>query len=69
MSTSVVVIGAGVIGLTTALLLQKKGYQVTIVAKYVPGDMNIEYTSPYSGNMHSQFFLHLPCIRLNKHNE
>jgi D-amino-acid oxidase len=51
MSTSVVVIGAGVIGLTTALLLQKKGYQVTIVAKYVPGDMNIEYTSPYSGNM------------------
>ncbi|KAI9279047.1 FAD dependent oxidoreductase [Umbelopsis sp. AD052] len=49
MSTSVVVIGAGVIGLTTALLLQKKGYQVTILAKYVPGDMNIEYTSPYSG--------------------
>ncbi|KAG2174859.1 hypothetical protein INT43_005921 [Umbelopsis isabellina] len=49
MSTNVVVIGAGVIGLTTALLLQRKGYRVTIVAKYVPGDMNIEYTSPYSG--------------------
>ncbi|KAM3581744.1 hypothetical protein VKS41_005905 [Umbelopsis sp. WA50703] len=49
MSTNVVVIGAGVIGLTTALLLQKKGYCVTVVAKYVPGDMNIEYTSPYSG--------------------
>ncbi|CAO3688713.1 unnamed protein product [Umbelopsis vinacea] len=49
MSKHVVVIGAGVIGLTTALLLQKKGYQVTIVAKYAPGDMNIEYTSPYSG--------------------
>lgn len=49
MSTQVVVIGAGVIGLTTALLLQRKGYQVTIVAKYVPGDMNVEYTSPYSG--------------------
>ncbi|KAJ2955166.1 hypothetical protein NQZ79_g8795 [Umbelopsis isabellina] len=48
MTTNIVVIGAGVIGLTTALLLQRKGYRVTIVAKYVPGDMNIEYTSPYS---------------------
>jgi glycine/D-amino acid oxidase-like deaminating enzyme len=55
MSKHVVVIGAGVIGLTTALLLQKKGYQVTIVAKYAPGEMNIEYTSPYSGNRESIF--------------
>lgn len=48
--TNIVVIGAGVTGLTTALLLKQKGYKhVIIVAKYIPGDMNIEYTSPYAG--------------------
>ncbi|KAI8087631.1 uncharacterized protein B0P05DRAFT_569582 [Gilbertella persicaria] len=43
------VIGAGVIGLTTALLLQQKGYDVTIIADYFPGDKHIEYTSPCAG--------------------
>ncbi|KAI8375655.1 hypothetical protein EDC96DRAFT_600222 [Choanephora cucurbitarum] len=43
------VIGAGVIGLTTALLLRQKGYSVTIIAKHFPGDNDIEYTSPYAG--------------------
>jgi glycine/D-amino acid oxidase-like deaminating enzyme len=47
---SIIVIGAGVVGLSTALRLKQKGYKkVTIVAKYVPGDMCIEYASPYAG--------------------
>lgn len=46
----IIVIGAGVVGLSTALRLKQKGYKkVTIVAKYVPGDMCIEYTSPFAG--------------------
>ncbi|CAO3627037.1 unnamed protein product [Mucor fragilis] len=46
----VIVIGAGVIGLSTALQLKQKGYKnVMVVAKYVPGDMSIEYTSPFAG--------------------
>ncbi|KAG2200068.1 hypothetical protein INT47_007713 [Mucor saturninus] len=50
MDTQIIVIGAGVVGLTTALVLKQKGYQhVTVVAKYVPGDMCVEYTSPYAG--------------------
>ena len=41
---------AGVSGLTTALLLAKrKGTTVTIVAKHMPGDYDIEYTSPWAG--------------------
>ena len=40
---------AGVSGLTTALLLSKKGHSVTIVAKHSPGDYDIEYTSPWAG--------------------
>ncbi|KAG0183173.1 hypothetical protein DFQ29_009249 [Apophysomyces sp. BC1021] len=38
------VIGAGVTGLTTALLLRMKGYDVTILAKDFPGDDNSEST-------------------------
>jgi len=40
---------AGVTGLTTALVLQREGYEnITIVAKYMPGDRSIEYTSPWA---------------------
>jgi D-amino-acid oxidase len=47
---TVIVIGAGVTGLTTALTLKRMGYpKVTVVAKYIPGDMCVEYTSPYAG--------------------
>ncbi|KAI8099600.1 uncharacterized protein BX664DRAFT_321698 [Halteromyces radiatus] len=46
---SITVVGSGVTGLTTALLLVEKGYNVTIVAKHFPGDDNIEYTSPFAG--------------------
>lgn len=44
------VIGAGVIGLTTALLLQKKGYHVTIISDHFPTDKRSPYyTSPNAG--------------------
>ncbi|MCJ1287155.1 hypothetical protein MMC26_006503 [Xylographa opegraphella] len=46
----IVVVGAGVSGLTTALLLSKNpAYRVTVVAKYMPGDYDIEYASPWAG--------------------
>jgi D-amino-acid oxidase len=41
---------AGVTGLTTALLLTRKSedYNITIVAKHLPGDTDLEYTSPWA---------------------
>ncbi|KAL2267305.1 hypothetical protein VTJ83DRAFT_4582 [Remersonia thermophila] len=45
----IVVVGAGVSGLTCALLLAKQGHAVTVVAKHMPGDYDIEYTSPWAG--------------------
>ncbi|KAE9570800.1 D-amino-acid oxidase [Colletotrichum fructicola] len=49
-TTNIVVLGAGVSGLTTALLLSKnKANSVTIVAKHMPGDYDIEYASPWAG--------------------
>jgi D-amino-acid oxidase len=47
---SVVVVGAGVIGLSTALVLSKhKNLSITVVAKHMPGDYDIEYASPWAG--------------------
>ncbi|EKD20072.1 uncharacterized protein L3040_002251 [Drepanopeziza brunnea f. sp. 'multigermtubi'] len=46
---NIVVVGAGVSGLTTALLLSRKGHSVTVIAKHMPGDYDIEYTSPWAG--------------------
>ena len=43
----IVVLGAGVTGLTSALFLAEAGYEVTVVAAHVPGDSSIEYTSPW----------------------
>lgn len=38
------------LGLTTAMLLSRTGrYQVTVVAKHMPGDYDIEYASPWAG--------------------
>ncbi|PIA94504.1 D-amino-acid oxidase [Cercospora beticola] len=45
----VIIIGAGVIGLSNAVFLSEAGYKVTIVAAHVPGDESIEYTSPWAG--------------------
>lgn len=42
-----VVLGAGVTGLTSAVLLAEAGYLVTVIAAHVPGDLSIEYTSPW----------------------
>ncbi|KAK5988090.1 D-amino-acid oxidase [Cladobotryum mycophilum] len=50
MSNTIVVAGAGVIGLTSALLLSKsKANKITVVAKHMPGDKDIEYASPWAG--------------------
>ncbi|CAK7562784.1 MAG: D-amino acid oxidase [Sporothrix epigloea] len=47
---NIVVVGAGVAGLTSALLLSRdKSNKVTIVARHMPGDYDIEYTSPWAG--------------------
>ena len=43
----IVVLGAGVTGLTSAVFLAEAGYEVTIIAAHVPGDTSIEYTSPW----------------------
>ncbi|KAJ1962645.1 hypothetical protein IWQ62_003462 [Dispira parvispora] len=49
-SPTVVVLGAGVVGLTTALLLLQHGYKVTVVAQFLPGDSSVtHYTSPWAG--------------------
>ncbi|KAK9760751.1 hypothetical protein K7432_014893 [Basidiobolus ranarum] len=51
---TVIVIGAGVIGLTSALVLQREGYKVHIVAAQLPGEFHPDYTSPWAGaNWHS----------------
>ncbi|KAF3904595.1 hypothetical protein ABW21_db0203699 [Orbilia brochopaga] len=58
----IVVIGAGVAGLTTALLLAKKRHHITVVAKHMPGDYDIEYTSPWAGANYFPFsFPHEPA--------
>ena len=53
MPIKVTVIGAGVIGLSTAVLLQSKGYHVTIVAKATPDpkymDSDPHYASREAG--------------------
>lgn len=42
---------AGVVGLTSALLLARdnKDNVITVVAKHMPGDYDILYTSPWAG--------------------
>ncbi|OCK83677.1 D-amino acid oxidase [Lepidopterella palustris CBS 459.81] len=47
---NITVLGAGVVGLTAALVLsQHANFKVTIVAKHMPGDYDIEYASPWAG--------------------
>ncbi|KAI2637242.1 FAD dependent oxidoreductase [Hypomontagnella submonticulosa] len=47
---NIVVVGAGVSGLTSAYLLSKQsGNVITVVAKHMPGDYDIEYASPWAG--------------------
>ncbi|OGM40171.1 D-amino-acid oxidase [Aspergillus bombycis] len=51
MSTNnIVILGAGVSGLTTAYLLSKDASNsITVLAKHMPGDYDIEYASPWAG--------------------
>lgn len=43
-------IRAGVTGLTTAYLLsQDPANKITVIAKHMPGDYDIEYASPWAG--------------------
>lgn len=47
----VAVVGAGIIGLYTALLLSEAGisHDIVVIAKNLPGDYSIDYTSPIAG--------------------
>ncbi|PWY96605.1 D-amino-acid oxidase [Aspergillus sclerotioniger CBS 115572] len=46
----IVILGAGVSGLTTAYLLSKDASNsITVLAKHMPGDYDIEYASPWAG--------------------
>ncbi|TQV95527.1 hypothetical protein V2A60_000717 [Cordyceps javanica] len=48
-SPLVIVLGAGVIGLQTAINLLEAGYSIAIVARDWPGDQNFGYTSMWAG--------------------
>jgi D-amino-acid oxidase len=50
-SPEIVVLGAGVIGLTSSLVLAHAypSATITVVAKHFPGDRSIEYASPWAG--------------------
>jgi len=57
-------IRAGVAGLTTALLLSKNpACRVTVAAKHMPGDYDIEYASPWAGANYLPFVSLLCCQR------
>ncbi|KAJ5047831.1 hypothetical protein NUH16_006328 [Penicillium rubens] len=45
----VAIIGAGVIGLLSALTLTDSGYRVTIIARDLPGDESQDWASPWAG--------------------
>ncbi|KAJ7753957.1 D-amino-acid oxidase [Mycena maculata] len=52
----VFVVGAGVVGLTTAIRALEAGYKVTIFAEIFPGDpKSIKYTSCWAGANHVSF--------------
>ncbi|EYE92057.1 FAD-dependent oxidoreductase [Aspergillus ruber CBS 135680] len=45
----IVILGAGIIGCTTARQLLLNGFPVVLVAEYLPGDQNIFYASAWAG--------------------
>ncbi|TID28142.1 hypothetical protein CANINC_002679 [Pichia inconspicua] len=53
MGKQIVIVGAGVIGLTCAWVLSEEGYDVTIIAEKFPstfnGEIDHDYTSPWAG--------------------
>lgn len=53
---NIIVVGAGVIGLTSALKLSESGYKVTIVASHFPSDgLSPKYTSNWAGAHYRPF--------------
>ncbi|KAL2831398.1 hypothetical protein BDW59DRAFT_157826 [Aspergillus cavernicola] len=48
---TIVIVGAGIIGLNVALVLAQKGYghAITVIAEHLPGDTATAYTSPWAG--------------------
>ncbi|CAG8484864.1 3352_t:CDS:2 [Racocetra persica] len=46
-SKKIIVLGAGVSGLTTAVLLLEEGFEVKIVAEYFPNDVEFEFYAKY----------------------
>ncbi|RFU76056.1 d-amino acid [Trichoderma arundinaceum] len=48
---SIIIVGAGIIGLNVALVLSERGYgqSITVVAEHFPGDTSSNYTSPWAG--------------------
>jgi D-amino-acid oxidase len=50
-SQEIVVLGAGVIGLTSSLVLAHTypSAKIAVVAKHFPGDRSIDYASPWAG--------------------
>ncbi|KAL6400983.1 hypothetical protein AUP68_16703 [Ilyonectria robusta] len=50
-SDSIVIVGAGIIGLDVALVLSERGYgkYITVIAEHMPGDTSPAYTSPWAG--------------------
>ncbi|KAI1613037.1 FAD dependent oxidoreductase [Exophiala viscosa] len=49
MPQKVAVVGAGIIGLASALLLAEEGLKVIVIARDLPGDGGIGWASPYAG--------------------
>ncbi|KAF5580566.1 pyridine nucleotide-disulfide oxidoreductase class-II [Fusarium subglutinans] len=49
LSMDIGIIGAGVIGLSIALVLSEAGYHVTVVARELPGDSSLLWASPWAG--------------------
>ncbi|KAJ5489667.1 hypothetical protein N7539_004557 [Penicillium diatomitis] len=45
----ILIVGAGVLGLTTAIQISLAGRKVTLLARDLPGDFTIDYASPWAG--------------------
>ncbi|RLV92133.1 D-amino-acid oxidase [Spathaspora sp. JA1] len=60
MSYNIVILGAGVCGLTTALELKRSNpnANITIVGEFLPGDIDKSYTSPFAGGNWQSFASH-----------
>ncbi|KAH6662397.1 FAD dependent oxidoreductase [Plectosphaerella plurivora] len=62
MAINIVVLGAGVSGLTSALQLSKDPrYSVTVIAKHMPGDYSADYASPWAGANFQPFSTESEC--------